>query len=242
MAAIVGTNVVYDFRSADMAAGGQGAPLAPIYHKALLGRIGAGAETAILNLGGVGNITWSDGERLVAFDTGPANAPINDWISRHGAGEMDVGGHIAASGRVDETRLATLLRHPYLTAPFPKSLDRFDFSAAMADGLPLADGAALLTAFSAAAVDKALELLPTRPERIVACGGGRRNPTLMRELAKRTGTETVPAENVGLRGDAIEAECFAYLAVRSLRGLPLSFPLTTGVGKPQRGGVLARPA
>lgn len=242
MAKIIGADVVYDFRSADVAAGGQGAPLAPVYHRAMLRRIGAGPETAILNLGGVANVTWCDGETIAAFDTGPANAPVNDWVGRHGMGEMDRDGRIAASGKVDEARLAELLRHPWLSAPYPKSLDRFDFPAAMADGKDLADGAALLTAFSAAAVGRALDLLPRRPTRLIVCGGGRRNPVLMREIAARAGVEAIPAEAVGLRGDAVEAECFAYLAVRSLRGLPQSFPSTTGVPKPMAGGVLARTA
>ena len=239
MAGVVGTDVVYDFRSADVAAGGQGAPLAPVYHRALLKRIGAGPETAILNLGGVANITWCDGEAMIACDTGPANAPVNDWVRRHTGADMDVDGRIAVSGAVNEARLAELLRHPYFTAPFPKSLDRFSFLAEMADGETLEDGAALLTAFSAAAVGKALDLMPIRPTRLVVCGGGRRNPTLMREIGVRAGVKAVPAENVGLRGDAVEAECFAFLAVRSKRCLPLSFPTTTGVSQPTKGGVLA---
>ncbi|MEX0956446.1 MAG: anhydro-N-acetylmuramic acid kinase [Rhizobiaceae bacterium] len=239
MAEIVGANVIYDFRSADVAAGGQGAPLSPIYHKAMLAKIGAGADTAILNLGGVANITWCDGDRMIAFDTGPANAPVNDWIRQHDGADMDVDGKVAASGVVDEARLRELLKHPYLSKAYPKSLDRFDFPAAMADGKNLADGAALLTAFSAAAVSKALDLLPERPARLIVCGGGRRNPSLMRELAKRTGADALPAESAGLRGDAVEAECFAYLAMRSMRGLPQSFPLTTGVAQPMAGGVLA---
>ncbi|MBO6901604.1 MAG: anhydro-N-acetylmuramic acid kinase [Rhizobiaceae bacterium] len=239
MAGIVGAGVVYDFRSADVAAGGQGAPLAPVYHHALLMRIGAGRETAILNLGGVANITWCDGEAMVACDTGPANAPVNDWVRQHTGAEMDVDGRIAASGRVNEARLEELLRHPYLMMPYPKSLDRFSFLAEMAEGETLANGAALLTAFSAAAVGKALDLLPIRPERLVVCGGGRHNPTLMREISARARVMAVAAEDVGLRGDAVEAECFAFLAVRSKRGLPLSFPTTTGVSQPTMGGILA---
>ncbi|MCC0044731.1 MAG: anhydro-N-acetylmuramic acid kinase [Brucellaceae bacterium] len=242
MAQIVGTDVVFDFRSTDVAAGGQGAPLAPVYHRALLKRIGAGPETAILNLGGVANITWCEGEEMVACDTGPANAPVNDWVRRHTGADMDTDGRIAASGSVNEARLAELLQHPYLSAPFPKSLDRFSFLAEMAEGETLENGAALLTAFSAAAVGKALDLLPNRPTRLVVCGGGRRNPTLMHEIGKRTGTTAVAAEEVGLRGDAVEAECFAFLAVRSKRGLPQSFPATTGVSQPMPGGVLARSA
>lgn len=236
MTEITGIDVVYDFRSADMAAGGQGAPLAPIYHKAMLEKIGAGPETAILNLGGVANITWSDGERMAAFDTGPANAPVNDWVRSLSGAEMDIDGRIAAGGRVDEARLLELLSHPYLAAPYPKSLDRFAFKAKMAEGLGLADGAATLTAFTAGAVGKALDILPGRPRRLVVCGGGRKNPHMMAEIARRTGAEVVPAETVGLRGDAVEAECFAYLALRSIRGLPISFPTTTGVPTPRTGG------
>ncbi|WFF40309.1 anhydro-N-acetylmuramic acid kinase [Salinicola endophyticus] len=245
MARLVGSDVVYDFRSADVESGGQGAPLSAVYHRALLERLGAGADSLVLNLGGVANLSWWDGEpsdqgRLIAFDTGPANAPIDDWVRQHTGAAMDRDGLIAARGQVDEPRLQALLEHPYLAAPYPKSLDRFDFQAEMAAGLALEDGAATLTAFTAAAVDRAMALLPQRPERIVVCGGGRRNPTLMRELAHRTGAEVQLADTVGWRGDAIEAECFAYLAMRSLRGLPLSFPLTTGVAAPQPGGRLAR--
>ena len=242
MANIVGTDVVFDFRSADMEAGGHGAPLSAIYHRAMLNKIHADADTAILNLGGVANITWCNGDEMIAFDTGPANAPVNDWIRAHSGDEMDIDGKIAQSGKVDEDRLRQLLEHPFLTAPYPKSLDRFDFAASMADGLDLRDGAATLTAFTASSVGKALDLLPKRPKRIVVCGGGRKNPCMMSELSKRTGAEVVAAESVGLRGDAVEAECFAYLAIRSIRKLPLSFPLTTGVKVPQTGGRLAEKA
>lgn len=243
MARLTGIDVAYDFRTADMRAGGQGAPLSAIYHAALLRRAGATAPAAALNLGGVANVSWwGGGEHVVAFDTGPANAPINDWIGRHGLGAMDVDGRLARSGTVDEARLARLLAHPYLSAPYPKSLDRNDFTADMADGLGVADGAALLTAFSAAAVGKALDLLPERPDRLVVCGGGRRNPALIEAIATRARVEPVMAEAVGWRGDAIEAECFAYLAVRVARGLPISFPLTTGAPAPLTGGRLARHA
>ncbi|WBU58929.1 anhydro-N-acetylmuramic acid kinase [Paracoccus albus] len=240
MAKITGIDVAYDFRSADVQAGGQGAPLAPVYHKAMLDKIGAGTDTAILNLGGVGNISYFDGQQMVAFDTGPANAPVNDWIRAHTGAAMDEGGRIAASGTVDETLLAKLLEHPYLSAPFPKSLDRFDFPASMADGLSLEDGAATLTAFTAGTVGKALDLLGGVPKRLIVCGGGRRNPHMMHQLSRRTGAEVLLAEDVGLRGDAVEAECFAFLAMRTLRGLPISFPMTTGAPAPMTGGKIAR--
>jgi anhydro-N-acetylmuramic acid kinase len=172
-----------------------------------------------------------------AFDTGPANAPLNDWIGRHGLGEMDRDGRLAASGRVDEGRLAHLLDHPYLAAPYPRSLDRNDFTSAMADGLSAEDGAATLTAFTAGAVGRALDVLPHRPARLVLCGGGRRNPLMRREIAARAGIEVLLAEDLGWRGDAIEAECFALLAMRTLRSLPISFPTSTGVARPITGGV-----
>ena len=240
MHSILGVPVAYDFRSADMSVGGQGAPLAAIYHKALLRSAGVGFETAILNLGGVGNLTWWGGkDSLVAFDTGPANAPINDFVKSLGFGEMDRDGVLAAAGVVDEKRLSDLLQHAYFAAPYPKSLDRFDFGSDMADGLNSENGAATLTAFTASAVGKALDLLPQRPERVIVCGGGARNPTLMVMLAERAGVEVVSAESFGWSGDAIEAECFAFLAVRTLRGLPISFPTTTGAPRPMCGGIIA---
>ncbi len=241
MAKMLGIDVVYNFRTADMRAGGHGAPLSASYHVAMLRCIGAKSDTAVLNLGGVGNVTWWDGaDRFDAFDTGPANAPINDWIMKHNAGEMDVDGAIALSGRVDEQRLAKLLEHPYLSARYPKSLDRHDFTAGMAEGLSLADGAATLTAFTAGTVGRSLDLLPVRPKKLIVCGGGRKNPALMRALVERARVAVIPADDVGLRGDAVEAECFAFLAVRALVGLPITFPQTTGVPHAMGGGVLAK--
>ena len=161
-------------------------------------------------------------------------------MRRHGLGDFDRDGAVARSGRVDEARLARLLDHPYFTTPYPKSLDRNSFTAAMADGLSPDDGAATLTAFTAGAVGRGLDLLPRRPHRMIVCGGGRHNPTLMAELGRRTGCAVETADAVGWRGDVVEAECFAFLAVRTLKGLPLGFPMTTGVPKPQTGGRVAR--
>ncbi len=253
-------SVVDDFRSADMRMGGQGAPLSATYHKALLSRlVGSGDpgnfgtpgspgmtgtfdSMVVLNLGGVANLTWWDGqERLIAFDTGPANAPINDFVREVAGLDYDKDGALAAAGVVDEERLTKLLTHPYFDEPFPKSLDRFGFSWQMAEGLSLQDGAALLTAFCAAAVSKALAQLPHYPKRLIVCGGGRHNTSLMNALEQRTGVQVVTAEHAGWRGDAVEAECFAYLAVRTLRGLANSFPGTTGVMSPVSGGVIHRP-
>ena len=241
MARLTGIDVAFDFRKADMRAGGQGAPLAPIYHVALLRRLGAEVEFRRAQSRRGRQLTWWGGEdRIIGFDTGPANAPMNDWIRQHGHGDMDRDGSLARGGKVDEARLFELLHHPYFSAPFPKSLDRNDFTADMAKGLSLEDGAATLTAFSAAAVGKALDLLPERPPRLIVCGGGRRNPALIEAIRARARVTPVLAEEVSWRGDAIEAECFAFLAVRVLRGLPLSFPLTTGVRTPTPGGRLAK--
>lgn len=241
MARRLGIDVAYDFRTADMRAGGQGAPLAAVYHAALLEHAAAEANSAVLNLGGVANLTWWGGaEQFVAFDTGPANAPLNDWIRRHGLGEMDLDGILARRGRVDEARLETLLGHPYFASSYPKSLDRNAFPASMVDGLGAADGAATLAALVGATVGKALSLLPRRPDMLVLAGGGRKNPAIVEAIRTRAGMSPLAAETVGWRGDAIEAECFGYLAVRVARSLPISFPLTTGVLRPMAGGRIAR--
>ncbi len=241
LTARIGLPVVHDFRSADVAAGGEGAPLAPAYHAALMDRLGDG-PAAVLNLGGVANITarLSDGS-LIAFDTGPANGPIDEWIEGHERGTLDVGGQLAAAGHVHEGLLASLFDHPWFSEPPPKSLDRYDFNASMARGLSLEDGAATLTAFSARAVAAGVGQLPEPPKRVVATGGGRHNPTLMRMLAEALPCPLLSAEQAGWRGDSIEAEAFALLAVRTLRGLPIGWPTTTGVSRPQTGGVVNRP-
>lgn len=238
MRAALGVPLAYDFRSADVAAGGQGAPLAPAYHSALMSRLG-GEPAAVLNLGGVANITAraSDGT-LIAFDTGPANGPIDEWVEGHGKGTHDTGGRLAAAGRVHEGLLAQLLDHDWFDEPPPKSLDRYDFNASMARGLSLEDGAATLTEFSAAAVAAGIRQLPERPARLIACGGGRHNPSLMAALKRQVPCPVLTAEEAGWRGDSIEAEAFALLAVRTARGLPLSWPGTTGVPGPQTGGVI----
>lgn len=241
MARRLGVPVVYDFRSGDMAAGGQGAPLCPVYHGALLARLEESAATAILNLGGVANVTARDGQGgLAAFDTGPANAPINDFVAARGLGEMDRDGRLAGSGRVDEALLAEALRHPYLARAYPKSLDRFDFGHDWVASLSDVDGAATLTAFTASAVGRGLDLLPGRPERLIICGGGRRNPVLLAMIERYASVQVDRAEVAGWEGDATEAQCFAYLAMRRLRGLAVSYPGTTGVGTPMVAGRVAQ--
>jgi anhydro-N-acetylmuramic acid kinase len=232
----MGVPLVCDFRSADVEAGGQGAPLAPAYHGALMDRLG-GEAAVVLNLGGVANITarLSNGT-LIACDTGPANGPIDEWVERHGKGTHDAGGRLALAGKVDTARLAQLMSHSWFSEKLPKSLDRYDFNAGMAEGLSLEDGAATLTAFSAAAVAAGIDQLPEKPARVIACGGGRHNPALMAALKGALPCKLMTAEEAGWRGDSIEAEAFAYLAARRLRKLPLSWPMTTGVPAPITGG------
>ncbi|MDZ4867560.1 MAG: anhydro-N-acetylmuramic acid kinase [Alphaproteobacteria bacterium] len=237
LAQATGIDVVNDFRTADVRAGGQGAPLVPIYHAALAADR---APVAVLNIGGVANVTFvGRGGELIAFDTGPGNAPIDDWALKHTGQPIDKDGALAAKGRVNENVVAHLLEHAYFAKPAPKSLDRMDFALDMARNLTPEDGAATLTAFTARAIAKARAHLPRPPQAWIVCGGGRLNPTLMRELRTALdGATVLTAEDAGWRGDFIEAEATAYLAVRSLRGLPISFPLTTGVPRPMAGGAL----
>ena len=237
-AAALKIDVVCDFRSADVAAGGEGAPLAPIYHAAMA----AGLERPlmILNWGGVGNVTWlgRKGE-IVAFDTGPANALIDDFLMRRRGAAFDADGALAERGRVDGEARDAMMRDPYFDQPPPKSLDRNHFAgvAGVVETLSDADGAATLSAFTVEATVAALRRVPEAPARWLVGGGGRRNPFLMRRLAERLGVSVEPVERIGFDGDAIEAQCFAYLALRSRRGAPLSFPATTGVPQPLTGGV-----
>lgn len=235
-----GIDVVHDLRAADFAAGGQGAPLAPIYHRAMVARLPE-RPVAVINIGGVANVTWI-GRRgdLIAFDTGPGNALLDDWALRHTGVPRDADGGLAAAGRVDEKALRDLLTHAYFGAVPPKTLDRNAFSASAVARLSPADGAATLTAFTAAAIAKAREQFPEQPLMWIVCGGGRRNPTLMKMLAGRVESAVAPAEAIRCDGDTVEAEAWAYLAVRSLAGLPITFPRTTGVSRPMTGGVLAR--
>jgi len=244
MALQTGIDVVHDFRSMDMSQGGEGAPLVPVYHKALLSRAGLGSDVVIVNLGGVANLTWWDGSsRLLAFDCGPANAPINDWVSSLGAGSYDVNGKLAMSGKIDEERLQKILNCSYFERKPPKSLDRNEFSEAIAGalaGMSVNDGAALLSALCAAGVERSLRLLPVRPRQILLCGGGRHNKAIVRQLQMRTSIKVDDVDILGWRGDALEAECFAYLASRVKAGLPTSFPSTTGCRVPVCGGVMSK--
>ncbi len=235
-----GIDVVYDLRAADCAAGGQGAPLAPVYHRALAGKL-PDRPLALVNIGGVANVTWigRDGA-LIAFDTGPGNALLDDWMARHTGRALDEGGKAAAAGTVDQAALTALLTHNHFGALPPKSLDRNAFSLDPVTALSVEDGAATLTAFTATAIARAREHFPEEPRLLVISGGGRRNRTLMSMIAERVACAVAPAEAAGFDGDALEAEAWAYLAVRSLSGLPITFPGTTGAPAPLTGGVLAR--
>lgn len=230
---------VYDFRSADMAAGGQGAPLAPVYHRALAASLDG--RIAFLNLGGVGNVTLLDGPETepLAFDTGPGNALIDDLVAQSGRDSMDRDGLVSRLGRVDQDCLTSLMTHPYFSAPFPKSLDRNAFDASAVKDLCLEDGAATLVAFTVEAVRKGLQLAEFEPSRVLVTGGGRLNPTIMLGLRDALQVPVSPVEAVKWNGDMLEAEAFAYLAVRSFLGLPISFPGTTGVKTALSGGKLA---
>jgi anhydro-N-acetylmuramic acid kinase len=243
LARAIGATVVYDFRAADVAAGGEGAPLVPIYHAGLVAKSDLPRPVAVLNIGGVANLTFvgdgGDGD-LLAFDCGPGNALIDDWCLKKTGAPVDEDGRAAAKGRVDEGVLADLMAHPFFAAPAPKSLDRNAFSSAAVDRLSLADGAATLTAFTAEAVAAGLRLLPAAPKTLIVAGGGAHNPTLMRMIAARTDVPVTTASGVGWSTDFLEAQAFAHLAVRHLEGLPLSFPGTTGVAEPTCGGVTAR--
>ena len=247
LAARLGIPVVYDFRAADVAAGGQGAPVVPVFHRALVRLLKRPHPIAVLNLGGVANITFIDGDAdLIAFDTGPGNALIDDFVRLRTGQPQDDDGRAAAAGQVDEEAVARVLKHPFFARRPPKSLDRNAFrhwvmeEARLADK-SMQDGVATLTAITAAAVAHATKVLPRAPAGWLVAGGGTRNPTLMRMLAQRlapVGIETVGA--VGWSADALEAQAFAFLAVRALKGLPLTFPTTTGVPRPLTGGVLVR--
>lgn len=237
LATATGIATVNDFRSADVAAGGQGAPLIPIYHAALAAAVAR--PVALLNLGGVANLTSIDrAGDLIAFDCGPGNGMIDQWVQAHTGARFDRDGALARAGRTDEAILTALLDHPFFAAPPPKSLDRYDFPLAAVRGLTVEDGAATLTAFTAQAVADGVAMLPERPLRLIVVGGGRHNPVLMAAIAGRTGLPVEAGDALGWNGDATEAEGFAYMAVRRLKGLPISFPGTTGVTQPMVGGVL----
>jgi len=242
LAKLTGIDVVNDFRSADVKAGGQGAPLVPLYHAALVKKAGRyDLPIVLVNIGGVANVTYiGKGGDVLAFDTGPGNAPIDDWMHRHSGKPVDENGDVARTGKVNDAALNKMLENAFFDATPPKSLDRLDFGTNAVEGLSPEDGAATLTAFTAASIAKARAHFAEMPNVWIVCGGGRHNRTLMDDLRARVNAPVLAAEDAGWNGDFIEAEAFAYLAARSVQGLPLSLPTTTGVREPMTGGRLHR--
>lgn len=244
LASALGIDVVYDFRSADVAAGGQGAPFAPLYHRALSLELDGEADgpVAVVNIGGISNVTWIGGadDDPVAFDTGPGNALLDDWVSGTTGQGFDRDGMISSKGKIVGTTLENLMDNPYFSEAPPKSLDRLDFTNDVLAGLSAEDGAATLAAFTCETISAASAVFPKTPSRWLVTGGGRHNPTIMAGLRSRLGVPVDPVEAVGWDGDALEAQAFAFLAVRSRRGLPLSVPTTTGVPVPMTGGRFSR--
>jgi anhydro-N-acetylmuramic acid kinase len=235
--------VMHDFRAADVAAGGQGAPFVPVYHRALAQSLDREGPMVVVNIGGVANITYIDGpDILIACDTGPGNALLDDLMFRTMAQPFDCEGRTAAQGVVDVAWLVRAMKHPFFALPPPKSIDRNQFaSLSLPPGSP-ADSAATLTAFTVEAIAGIVSLLPKEPKSWVVVGGGARNLTMLRMLRERLTPSTVEtADALGWSGDAIEAQAFGFLAARGLRGLPLSYPATTGVPIPMTGGIVARP-
>ena len=249
LADITQISVVADFRSQDVLAGGEGAPLVPIYHQALVnGMNNMTPPVAVLNLGGIANVTWIGPEgggtesELLAFDTGPCNALLDDWTFDKTGKKFDEGGSLAASGKANTEIINSMLSHPYFSKEFPKSLDRLDFNTTALKGLSPEDGAATLVGFIAAAVKKAENQFPQSPNIWVLTGGGCHNNALVKNLSNILSGDVVSADEIGWSGDAMEAQAFAYLAVRSIKGLAISFPGTTGVTQPISGGTRFNPA
>jgi anhydro-N-acetylmuramic acid kinase len=241
MARELGCVVINRFRDADLRCGGQGAPLAPAYHRALTLTHRIRQPVAILNIGGVSNVTLVWGDDTYAFDCGPGNALIDDWVRARAGVPYDEGGKLAASGTVNAQALAHLMNHPYFEIRGTKSLDRNYFSIGPVNQLSVADGAATLVAFTARAIASAARMLPVQADTWVVVGGGRLNKALVSRIQLELSCRVLVAEDLGWFGDAIEAQAFAYLAVRALRGLPLSWPTTTGVREPTSGGVRHSP-
>lgn len=235
LARLTKIDVINDFRSRDIAAGGQGAPLIPVYHKALATTLAK--PVAIVNIGGVANVTWvGNDDHMVAFDTGPGNALMDDWVLAHTGQRFDESGKLAAQGIVDQELLSQLLNHSYFKNLPPKSLDRHDFSSGILNHLSIADGLATLVAFTACSIAKAAEHFPMPARCWLITGGGRHNAALMHALRSYIHVPVEPIESIGCDGDMIEAQGFGYLAVRCLLGLAISYPSTTGCPEPMTGG------
>jgi len=253
LASVLNIPVVNEFRSQDVGAGGQGAPLAPIFHMALLEK--RADAIAILNIGGIANVTWCSGqadiptgtepsdlkEHLLGFDVGPGNSLIDDWIYEHTGEYMDRDGRIAKLGKPDRETLQIMLDHPYFLLEPPKSLDRYDFNLESVRHLSLEDGAATLTAFTAACVSLTTKYFPSKPKLWLVTGGGRKNAALLGWLSHYLEASVLAIEHAGWDGDALEAQAFGYLAVRAFKKLPITFPSTTHVFAPLSGGSVHYP-
>ena len=233
-----GIDVVGDMRMADVKAGGQGAPLLPLCHRAFASHVEK--PIAVLNLGGVGNVTWLGTERtdILAFDTGPANALIDDLVKQKTGKRYDSDGKLAKAGKPDEALLKKWLAHDYFKKPAPKSLDRNQYDVAEVYNLELQDGVATLAEFTVRSVVQSLALLPAQPRALYVAGGGRHNSFMMTRLNEELPYDVEPVEKIGWNGDMLEAQGFAYLAARSILGLSLTLPTTTGVSQPMTGGKL----
>lgn len=238
-----GVPVVCDFRRADIEAGGEAAPLAPVYHRALAQKAGLDLPVVVVNLGGVANITLIDENlNLTALDTGPANGLMDQWMRHHGRGDYDHEGRIASTGQVHDNIVSGYMAHPYFGAVAPKSLDRYDFTLDPVSGLSCADGMATLSAFTVQSLLAGINAVGTRPKSVILAGGGRHNAFLVGQIRQAlSSAKVILAEDLGWRGGAIEAEAFGYMAVRALHGLPISFPGTTGVKAPLTGGRISLP-
>lgn len=242
LADAIGRPVVFDMRAADVAAGGQGAPLVPVFHRALVAALGMTEPVAVLNLGGVGNVTYvAPGKPLLAFDTGPGNALIDDLMLERTGRAMDPEGRFAASGLVDQAILGQLMAQPFFERSPPKSLDRNQFSRSGVAALSVEDAAATLTAFTVESVARALDWFPERPTTWVVCGGGARNPTILDGLSRRLNATITTADALGWSSAMMEAQAFGYLAIRAWRGLSLTYPTTTAAPQPLTGGVIVHP-
>ena len=240
LAELTGINVVNDFRSADVKDGGQGAPLAPLYHQAILKE--EAKPIAVLNIGGVANVTYVGRDELIAFDTGTGNAMLNDWVKKHTGDEFDEDGKYAAQGTVNQEVIKKLLKHPYFSKEPPKSLDRNDFSIdTLPEDISLEDGAATIVDFMVKSIIRSCQYYPEKPKKWYVCGGGRHNKLIMEKLSENL-EDVQKIESLGLNGDAIEAEAFAFLAVRSLNKMPITLATTTGVKTPSATGGVFCPA
>jgi len=234
----VGVDVIYDFRSQDMKQGGQGAPLVPIFHRAL---IETEVPIAIVNVGGVANMTWMQKDwPLIACDTGPGGALLDDWTLKTIGLPYDENGLLSSQGKVNEACVQQWLAQAYFAKSYPKSLDRNDFNGLIKDIeiMSPADGAATLVELTARSIIHALTQMPALPQKLYVTGGGRRNLHLMQRLRALASYSVDSVEDLGWDGDLLEAFAFAYLAVRVKAGLPTSFPTTTGVNQPVSGGKL----